>query len=284
MGFSKLYSSSDDSSIISVLNHARPLDPQHDEIIVLQRYDLAYRNLLKYKVRNCSVPRNIEERDYFRAGLVDKSVQFAVDDLIHKKKQQVGAFIFTALALLIISYPISLSPESSICPSLSPSSCHSTSYYLLFHFLLLLSSLSFLTQISFGLCFVHIVSRPYTEIDCCVSFNKYGRKFDGISTFFLYTGVVSLLSAVVCVGFQRSIGLGIVVLSLVIVCVLSITFAYVQTSLPLTRKQGERVRLFTAKYCQDNGILKEEYLDAIYGTEQELYQDVLSRSEQVKKS
>lgn len=46
--------------------------------------------LLKYKVRNCTVPRNLEERDFFRAGLVDKSVQFAVDDLIHDKKQQVG--------------------------------------------------------------------------------------------------------------------------------------------------------------------------------------------------
>lgn len=78
--------------------------------------------------------------------------------------------------------------------------------------------------------------------------------------------------------------MGIFALILSIISILLIVLAYIETSLPLTRKQGERVRMFTAKYCQDNGLLKEEYLDAIYGTEQELDKEVLSKSEMKKLS
>ena len=145
--------------------------------------------------------------------------------------------------MVMLSFPVAASPEAYICPDLTQADCQNTTYYLLFHLCVLVATICFITQIAFGLCFVHIVSRPYCEIDCCISFNLYGRKFDAFSTFCLYTGIIALLISLICCAFQRNSLMGIFALILSIISILLIVLAYIETSLPLTRKQGERARM-----------------------------------------
>jgi len=81
-----------ESEIIGKLKMLSPLDPGCDEKLTLQKYDLAFRTFSFRKLRECKIPNSREERDYTRAGLCDKAVQYAVEEDLVKLKAQVRSW------------------------------------------------------------------------------------------------------------------------------------------------------------------------------------------------
>jgi len=127
--------------------------------------------------------------------------------------------------------------------------------------------MAFIGELLISVIFLREITRPYTQIDKAVALNKYGRKLDAIQTFFLYAGIVTMLVALIICFSQRGTLLGLSATILVGFVAIVVLFCQVKTSFRLVHYQGERVRAFLDFYCDDVGLLKQEYMGMIYGTE-----------------
>ena len=232
------------------------IDLNFDETELLRRYDTAFRTLVGFQL--FPMPTSLPtEKDICRSiqlTLFDFSVSHAFQGAAYVGEIQsvLQYTVLQAALILTINIPMYLNIpdfESSIMEHVFSTL---TGFAGLSHLVVIIGS-----TITAGL-----LNMPYGEADglmCRIRLNSYLVMINVQN----YVAVVMTVIAVIIAGFNRSaMDGGLILLALVgLGYVLFLLYSVASTGSFL---QDSRTVRFVNKYCDSNGMLKEEYLKIVY--------------------
>ena len=234
-------------------------DTSFDEDEILKRYDSATMALYHFKVKKLLAAEVTNEND-FSHTIVDFSMSFGFEgsDYIGEMQTALQYVVLQAALILTISLPQYLSPVV-----VTPDSPLTTAY----SFLVGLAALLHIATIILCTIFSGVMNMAYTNVDALVIRVQRNDVFVGVMVL-NYSADLIVIIAMLVAGFDRDyLDGGLQLYAIVIV--FGIIAAFLNLMGLGLERQNARSMFFYKKYCNFNGLLRDEIREKIYSKEED---------------
>lgn len=218
-----------------------------EETAMLRRYDAVFREIVRH-----GLPINGK---CDQGSIIDWSACYAIQgsSYFDEVASSLNFTILHAALLVTIAIPAYISPpdfDSSLQKHV-------------FVALMGLSSMCNLVCILLCTIFNTMMSRPYTDIDVMMVRIFHVHTLAGAITAD-YIGILALLTAVLVAGFNLSRIDGYIQLYIIFIVII-VVIGWIYGTQLTDKFQLKAAEAFKAKYCDDDGQLKDEVLTRIFG-------------------